>query len=781
MKMKFIGLSLLLAFATVSCVKNDIDSNDNHSKITISITAGEPEVNTTDPDLKTALDGSQALWVDGDKLAVFQTAGGVVTAVESEAGVTYDEGATMSFAASFDASEATAFEYNAVYPYATVIKKSEYGLAALQLDLPSVQYPTASSFGNGADLLLAKPVSSESQPSELSFAFTRPIAIGKMKIKGFESTSEVIKRVTLTAAEGVALTGECYANLADGTISAGSNALNYVKVEYAEPLASDGIVYFSTIPTAFVAGNKLTIKVETDVKIYEKELTVGASGLEFNVNRLANFTANLKDATVSHKILLEWVYGGPESNLAGTCFRSTVPAIDNEGNVYFSQGVHENEVEGGIVRKLNNKGELQASYNMELETAGWANPSIEMDGSVVYIAGGLDGCGKCVALNASDLTPKWAFEKDKFFGGNATPAPTIHDQTAPAIGNECIFIGNAKTVGTVISINKDTGERVAYVSGNNAGTGGPAGGVVSGLSLTRSGMVSWACIYGLYTADAAEMENPTEINGTYGAFVPYNTRYITRNWKYQNSGVACLTLDGVDHVAFAGSYSNSIYALCAKAQSATTLTNLYDPLNAYVLSGCADQDQGGIVIGPRQELIFSVKHNSTHPGGVYASNPRTGELMWKFEIGKPVDGAVAVDNNGYIHIPPTTNDGEYFIIEPDYVNKTAVVKASCKLHEIIADAGYSWAESIADSRAWTSVMIDQSGKIYMAAEMYDAEHTPHAAVVCMSYAPTEGPGKTGWPMRYADSYHSNRQGDDLNNYSNEGFGSPDSWTDVSSL
>lgn len=45
------------------------------------------------------------------------------------------------------------------------------------------QQPTATSFDSNADLLIAKSISLESQPTELQMSFGRAVAIGKMTVK----------------------------------------------------------------------------------------------------------------------------------------------------------------------------------------------------------------------------------------------------------------------------------------------------------------------------------------------------------------------------------------------------------------------------------------------------------------------------------------------------------------------------------------------------------------------------------------------------------------------
>ena len=92
----------------------------------------------------------------------------------------------------------------------------------------------------------------------------------------------------------------------------------------------------------------------------------------------------------------------------------------------------------------------------------------------------------------------------------------------------------------------------------------------------------------------------------------------------------------------------------------------------------------------------------------------------------------------------------YYIIKPDYINKTATVVKEISLYELAVAAGCDLG-SANDVRAWSSIAINGDGKIYLALTFHNNWDDLNGAVICLSYEGCTGPGNTPWPMKGADA------------------------------
>ena len=445
----------------------------------------------------------------------------------------------------------------------------------------------------------------------------------------------------------------------------------------------------------------------------------------------------------------------------GARFAGQYPAVDAEGNVYYTLN------EDTKLYKVSPQGELLWSEEIGFTGNQRTSPAIEADGSVIYATGGSGGTG-CVRAFNPDGSAKWTLTSDKFFNKGNTPAPNFNF-TTPAVGPTCVYIGNAGSTGTVLSVNKTTGERVAYVS-NADGSSGPAGGAYTGVSVSKAGVVSWAASYGLFAASQAELDNPSNTHETFGAYVPWGLR-SGYNWNSgqpwnkvsPNMGIACSSFDGHDYLVFgaveqtsSGTYNLRLFWEDASQGLGTTAPGLTQSwLKVVTVSNIGKQDQGGIVIGPRGEAIVSLKKDpTTGNGGIVAYFP-DGTKAYEFSVGtEDVGGAAAVDNNGNIHVIADWT-GDYFIVKPDYETHTCEIVAQVKLLDAAkkVDSSVASAERI---RFWSSVIIGDDGKMYVGGTAVQ-NSIQSGYLMCLSYPGVTGPGQTSWPMRGADARHSGVQ------------------------
>lgn len=215
----------------------------------------------------------------GEFLQVLETAASTTVFATSQEGVI--SGDIAKFAVTFPANENTPLVYNAVYPASAWVTSSNTDITNMKVITPTVQQPTATSFDSNADLLIAKSISVESQPTELQMSFGRAVAIGKMTVKNLASAESVLG-VKFTAPDKK-VTGRSYVDMTAGTIKeygyinnfADNVTLNYSSEMNITANSEAGMTaYFTCFPFEVAAGETFTVTVTTASKIFTKTVTV---------------------------------------------------------------------------------------------------------------------------------------------------------------------------------------------------------------------------------------------------------------------------------------------------------------------------------------------------------------------------------------------------------------------------------------------------------------------------------------------------------------------------
>ena len=643
----------------------------------------------------------------------------------------------------------------AYYPYSSV--NASASATAVTMTIPAAQTQTGTSYDADAMPMAAVPYTVTSAveagtatsvgdiymcnlASVAEFnVYSAEVAGKKIQSVSFESETAIAGNFTtdLTAITDGMTSDRALEGLASTAVTVAVNSSAVVGADKENATK----IYMVVAP----GQHKGVVKVRTEDALYTFPVETAVNFQRAHVKPLG---LNLATASREAAIKIEWVCDGMGQ------VRSNSPAVDPNGNVYMTTG------KDAKLYKVNADGTLAWSYDMGFTGDNASSPSMEADGSVIYAGGGGSGTGTYYAFNP-DGTVKWQFTKDKFFGNGSTPAPNINQVTA-AVGDKCIYIGNAGTAGSVLSIDKSIGERVAYVSGKADGTGGPTGGVYSGMGLSKNGYLAWHCNYGTYLARQADMDTPSKVHDTYGSYAPYVHRY-SYSWAWKSSGgnVAFLPLNGEDHVASFGVETTSagvhkVHIICAPTKTGETEYTGYQTTWTYkhVLTDVAKQDQGGLAVGPQNEVIVSLKRLSDNTAGLYAVNTE-GNMAWSYYVNTDVASTCAVDAAGNIHFV-TDNPGWYYIIKPDYENKTATLVAKINLYDLTVASGIDVGNANA-SRMWSSIAIGADGKMYVGASYHKDKADYNGAVVCLSYEGCTGPGDTPWPMKGANAQRTSNQ------------------------
>lgn len=264
-----------------ACSKDDTVSDpSNGRKVTMTVTASsELESASGSRTTYDPLTGKVSWNATGEFLQVLETAASTTVFATSQEGVI--SGDIAKFAVTFPANENTPLVYNAVYPASAWVTSSNTDITNMKVITPTVQQPTATSFDSNADLLIAKSISEESQPTELQMSFGRAVAIGKMTVKNLASAESVLG-VKFTAPDKK-VTGRSYVDMTAGTIKeygyinnfADNVTLNYSSEMNITANSEAGMTaYFTCFPFEVAAGETFTVTVTTASKIFTKTVTV---------------------------------------------------------------------------------------------------------------------------------------------------------------------------------------------------------------------------------------------------------------------------------------------------------------------------------------------------------------------------------------------------------------------------------------------------------------------------------------------------------------------------
>lgn len=263
-----------------ACSKDDTVSDpSNGRKVTMTVTASsELESASGSRTTYDPLTGKVSWNATGEFLQVLETAASTTVFATSQEGVI--SGDIAKFAVTFPANENTPLVYNAVYPASAWVTTSNTDITNMKVITPTVQQPTATSFDSNADLLIAKSISVESQPTELQMSFGRAVAIGKMTVKNLASAESVLG-VKFTAPDKK-VTGRSYVDMTAGTIKeygyinnfADNVTLNYSEMNITANSEAGMTAYFTCFPFEVATGETFTVTVTTATKIFTKTITV---------------------------------------------------------------------------------------------------------------------------------------------------------------------------------------------------------------------------------------------------------------------------------------------------------------------------------------------------------------------------------------------------------------------------------------------------------------------------------------------------------------------------
>lgn len=287
-----------------ACSKDDTVSDpSNGRKVTMTVSASsELESASGSRTTYDPLTGKVSWNATGEFLQVLETAASTTVFATSQEGVI--SGDIAKFAVTFPANENTPLVYNAVYPASAWVTSSNTDITNMKVITPTVQQPTATSFDSNADLLIAKSITLESQPTELQMSFGRAVAIGKMTVKNLASEEPVLG-VEFTAPDKK-VTGRSYVDMTAGTVKEYGYPGNFsdnVTLSYSSEMnitanSETGMTaYFTCFPFEVATGETFTVTVTTATKIFTKTVTVQEGrALAFTTGDSSTFAVDMTGA-----------------------------------------------------------------------------------------------------------------------------------------------------------------------------------------------------------------------------------------------------------------------------------------------------------------------------------------------------------------------------------------------------------------------------------------------------------------------------------------------------
>ncbi len=265
----------------------------NPNEVVMTITADADETRTWIDEAN-----GKVQWSEGDQLKVIENS----KTYRTTTATTIAADGTAKFKVAFPANTSESeFTYNAIFPASAVTEDDADAVSAakIKVTVKDQQNATATSFDPAADILVAKQVVADAQPTELNMQFKRLVAMGMMTLKGLPADAK-ISQVVFTAGASDILAGRNYVNATTGKVSEYGyfGKTNAITVNYAEVISSRDI-YFTCNPFEMAAGETFKVKVVCEDKSYTREVTIPEGrSLVFTEGDLSTFSVDMTNAEV---------------------------------------------------------------------------------------------------------------------------------------------------------------------------------------------------------------------------------------------------------------------------------------------------------------------------------------------------------------------------------------------------------------------------------------------------------------------------------------------------
>ena len=687
-------------------------------------------------------------WIEGDQVAVYTSAEKFET-LTLETMVDGVAKFTGSIEGTFNTGDVAVYPASAAKSYAS--------------DKLTVAYPDTYAYVAGAlnTPMIATVATAEDEPVSFSH-------LGGAMSMTFTNVPEWAVKFVFESADK-AVTGDFEVAVDPGvsTVSAVEGTTNN-KVSFTFAKSTKEMTF--VVPLPLGTYNKFSVWFEDAEgnEIDGSKVTVDEDGEINKVVRKA--MVDMPEKVYEPWFTVNWVFGDAE--VALPVFKSQVPAIDNDGNVYVLST-------GTQLYKLDAHGRKLWQF----ELSKWIgtsedhfrnSPVLRRDGAAVYAFGGDKGTAALYGIG-SDGTQKFMTTQAGFEG-----AWIRVWQGRVAIGLDNKIFAHAGG-GRSLHCFDESGNRISYIANADGSRIGDNDSGGDGTVLSLDGGAAIGSSKGMFGVNASNMENPSETykHSSNGYFTPY-AFHMWRGGDYtygDHDAMAVVKYNGKSYFARVGTkdkinpspYFTSTDKALEMDDTPLIMSNQND---SYRLWYHYKQDEGGVVAGESGEAIFTLKdrtssQTSATPGivAVYPQEttgangaelvPNGRNYLYKFVSDADVSGSCAVDNNGYIHF--IDDKANYYVVSPDVVTHTCRLVARVNIFDLVKASGKLPDETLTSAAAWTSVKLGPDGKIYLNVNMYKSG-TSYGTTVCMSFKGTTSPSLvSSWPQEQADPMNSGLQ------------------------
>lgn len=273
------------AMAFTSCQKEEVCAPETVS-VNLTMHAGVEET-------KTFLgENNQVLWGKGETVKLYVGAGETPKFVSSKPTDAYENEATASFEFSIsDVETSSSYNLGGIYPASAAVNNNE-NPAKFKVTLPDVQTAEVGKYDPSAYIMVLKPETVETLPTEYQASFRRATALNKITLTGVK---ENITSVEITVPEGKDFAGRRYFNLIEGT----SGDIYYGQtstITVNAPYTGESIdVWFCSWGVELAAGEELTVKMCAAENTYTRTITAKDSGITFAEGKLNTLKISMAD------------------------------------------------------------------------------------------------------------------------------------------------------------------------------------------------------------------------------------------------------------------------------------------------------------------------------------------------------------------------------------------------------------------------------------------------------------------------------------------------------
>lgn len=375
-------LIAVAAMAFVSCQKDETAAPE-----TVSATL---TLNASVDQTKTYLDGNTVLWGKGEAVSLYVGTGEGENATakffDSASTDVYDGEETASFTFTLeDVPTKGPYSLGGIYPASAAKGISNNNPESFKIALPATQNPEVGKYDPSAYIMVLKPETVETLPTEYKASFRRATALNKITLT---NVKEDITTVEITVPTTKFLAGRRYFNLTtgeSGEVYENGGRTNTIKVNSTYG-AGTIEVWFTSWGIELVEGETMKVVLKSESKTYEKTITARAEGIKFVEGRLNTLTIDMTSIEgVTSAVALPFVEdfaaitsgNNTSSNGSGT-------AVDNAMMSQFSHYASATYQAGGAVR-IGKSGELRTKeldlsedFHVIVSAKGWSASELRL-------------------------------------------------------------------------------------------------------------------------------------------------------------------------------------------------------------------------------------------------------------------------------------------------------------------------------------------------------------------------------------------------------------------